>query len=240
VNEPIPLAAADISPPRDKVLAQLGIPAGTVLADRIERIIERAGDALAGTVAPVGVLADISGDAFAAVYAGAGRNAVLTPVAAIARNAEHLALFAITLGQPLSAAVAECFAGADFALAYVLDAMASVAADRAAAVAERWYARTLRERGWSTPDGAVLRYSPGYCGWDITGQRRLFDYLKPEHIGITLTDSCLMQPLKSVSGVLIAGPREIHRFPPNYDFCERCEERTCRDRLAALAAAARA
>jgi hypothetical protein len=43
-----------------------------------------------------------------------------------------------------------------------------------------------------------------------------------------------MQPLKSVSGVLIAGPRTIHRFHPAYDFCDRCKARTCRDRLSAL------
>ena len=237
MNETIPLAFGDVSPPRDAVMARIGIPPGTVLADRIERIYERATEMLAGTVAPVGVLADIPRETFLDLYHGAERNAAASPVAAIAPKGEHLALFAVTLGHPTSAAVAECFKGADFALAYVLDAMASVAADAAAEASERWYARTLRERGWSTPDGAALRYSPGYCGWDVTGQRGLFAYLKPERIGLTLTDSCLMQPLKSVSGVLIAGPRAIHRFPPTFDFCARCEERTCRDRLAALAAA---
>jgi Vitamin B12 dependent methionine synthase, activation domain len=239
VNQAIPLAFGDVAPPRDAVLARIGIPPGTVLADRIERIIDRAADALAASVAPVGLLADVSREAFLDMYHGGEHNAAESPVAAIAPKAEHLALFAVTLGHPTSAAVAEWFTGADFALAYVLDAMASVAADTAAEAAERWYGRALREGGWSTPDAAVLRYSPGYCGWDVTGQRALFAYLKPERIGLTLSDSCLMQPLKSVSGVLLAGPRAIHRFPPTFDFCGHCEERTCRDRLAALASAAR-
>jgi len=240
VNGAIPLAASDLAPARDAVLAQLGIPAGTTLSGPVEETYGRAAERFAALVAPAGVLADLSAEAFAEVYAGDGRNAPRTPVEAIAAKAEHRALFAVTLGQPLGEAVAAGFAHEDFALAYLIDAMASVAADAAAGVAERWYARALREHGWATPDGAVLRYSPGYCGWDITGQRRLFAYLRPERAGITLTDSCLMQPLKSVSGVLIAGPRAIHRFPPDYDFCERCGERTCRDRLAALAVAARA
>jgi hypothetical protein len=47
-----------------------------------------------------------------------------------------------------------------------------------------------------------------------------------------------MQPLKSVSGAMIAGPRAIHRFPPTYPFCESCEARTCRDRLRELFARA--
>ena len=80
----------------------------------------------------------------------------------------------------------------------------------------------------------VLRYSPGYCGWHISGQRRLFDYLDPGQIGITLRESFLMDPLKSVSGVLIAGPREIHRFTDDYDFCDQCDTRGCRQRLRAL------
>jgi hypothetical protein len=239
VNEVLALASEDVFPAREAVLRRLGIPPGTELAERIERIYEQGSELLTGTIAPAGVVAEIPPAEFQAVYRGEGRNPAATPVARISGKAEHLALFAVTLGQPTSAAVAQCFAGADFAVAYMLDAMASVAADTAADAVERRYGRTLRERGWATPGGAVLRYSPGYCGWDITGQRRLFDYLRPERIGLTLTDSCLMQPLKSVSGVLIAGPRAIHRFPPTFDFCERCEERTCRDRLAALLVAAR-
>jgi hypothetical protein len=228
---------ADLAPDRDAVLERLGIPPETVLAERTEQIYAAATRILAESAAPAGVLADISVEEFRAVYDGEGRNAERSPVADISDRAEHLALFAVTLGEPASQAVHGRLAEQDFALAYVLDAMASVAADDIADLAERRFAAMLRERGWETPDGAVLRYSPGYCGWDVTGQRTLFAYLKPERVGLTLTDSCLMKPLKSVSGVIIAGPRAIHRFPPTYDFCERCEERTCRSRLRALAAA---
>ena len=224
----------DLAPHRDAVLERLGIPPGTVLAERTERIYAAAAGILAENAAPAGVLAGISLDEFRAVYAGEGRNAEPSPVAAISGRAEHLALFAVTLGEPVTRAVRDRLAEQDFALAYVLDAMASVAADDVADLAERRFATTLQERGWATPDGAVLRYSPGYCGWDVTGQRKLFAYLNPGRIGLTLTDSCLMQPLKSVSGAVIAGPRTIHRFPPSYDFCDSCEARTCRDRLAAL------
>ena len=60
----------------------------------------------------------------------------------------------------------------------------------------------------------VLRYSPGYCGWHVSGQINLFNTLTPEKIGITLGESCLMNPLKSVSGVLVAGPPNIHISTP--------------------------
>lgn len=228
------LAAAAVSPGRADVLAQIGIPEGTVVSAHIERLYSAAAELFAEHVAPAGVLADISVAEFADVYRGEGRNEPSSPVGEILGRAEHLALFVVTLGEGISRALQRCFAADDVALAYTLDAMASVAADGAADLAERRYDGVLRGRGWATPDGAVLRYSPGYCGWDVTGQRKLFAFLRPERIGLSLTESCLMQPLKSVSGVMIAGPRAIHRFPATYDCCDRCEARTCRDRLRAL------
>lgn len=227
-------ARADITPARRAVLSQLGVPEGAVVPAQIERLADEAAELFAEHAAPAGLLLEASVAEFAEVYRGEGRNAPGSPVAEIFVRAEHLGLFVVTLGEGISRALQRCFTAEDFALAYTLDAMASAAADGAADLAERRFDGVLRARGWATPDGAVLRYSPGYCGWDITGQRRLFAFLRPERIGLSLTESCLMQPLKSVSGVVIAGPRAIHRFAPTYDFCDQCETRTCRDRLGAL------
>jgi hypothetical protein len=80
----------------------------------------------------------------------------------------------------------------------------------------------------------VLPYSPGYCGWHVTGQRRLFDRLEPQRIGVTLNSSCLMQPLKSVSGVLVIGPSSIHEFDNDFDFCALCSTYQCRARIGLL------
>jgi hypothetical protein len=219
---------------REAALAQMGIPHGTAVPPRIERLYDDAAAIFVETAAPAGVRREIDVDGFASVYDGEGRNAADSPLAEIHPRAERIALFAVTIGAATSEALEQCFEAQDFALAYALDAIASVAADDVADLAERGWADALREAGWETPDGDVLRYSPGYCGWDVTGQKRLFASLQPAAIGLTLTDSCLMQPLKSVSGVLIAGPRDIHRFRPDYDFCERCETRTCRERLRTL------
>jgi len=223
-----------LAPDRTAVLQHLGIPPGSQISERIEHLYASGADLFSRRAAPAGIVAEIAMDAFAELYRGEGRNAPAGPVAEIFPRAEHLAVFAVTLGTPIGTALNQCFEAGDFALAYMLDALASVAADEVAELAERRFSSTLRERGWATADGVALRYSPGYCGWDVSGQKRLFAYLQPAVIGLTLTESCLMQPLKSVSGVLIAGPRTIHRFRPTYDFCERCEDRTCRHRLRAL------
>ena len=65
----------------------------------------------------------------------------------------------------------------------------------------------------------------------ISGQARIFQFLCPEEIGITLNASYLMQPIKSVSGVLVVGRREIHSFVPKYPFCDGCDTHQCLDRM---------
>jgi hypothetical protein len=80
----------------------------------------------------------------------------------------------------------------------------------------------------------VLPYSPGYCGWHISGQRALFRHLEPERIGITLNTSFLMQPLKSVSGVLVVGDPRIHEFDNDFDFCAECATLDCRARIGSV------
>jgi hypothetical protein len=227
-------AAGEVSPRREAVLEQMGIPRGRTVPPHVDRLYDAAAEIFRETAAPAGTCREIAAEEFATVYRGEGLNAPDSPVAEIFPRAERLALFAVTIGYATSEALDRCFQTQDFALAFTLDAIASVAADDVADLAERRYAAELRARGWESADGDVLRYSPGYCGWDVTGQRRLFAALEPAVVGITLTDSCLMQPLKSVSGVLIAGPRVIHRFRPTYPFCACCETRTCRERLRGL------
>lgn len=54
-------------------------------------------------------------------------------------------------------------------------------------------------------------YSPGYCGWPLEEQRLLFPLLPDDISGITLTDSCLMLPIKSVSGIIGIGKDVIKK-----------------------------
>lgn len=179
---------------------------------------------------PVGVQEEIRTEDFAAVFAGEGQNEPDAPLAGVFPRAERLALFAATLGPEVSRRIAELFAAQDFALGAVLDAVASMAADGMTAVLEQRLAARLAEAAPRGPAPAVLAYSPGYCGWHVSGQRRLFARLRPEEAGVTLRPSCLMEPLKSVSGVLVAGAPAIHRFDDRFGFCAACATHACRAR----------
>jgi hypothetical protein len=222
--------AAESAPEGSEVLSLQGLPPGAEPPPRIAALLEAARAAYLETAEPRAVAGGISREAFADVYRGEGRNAPETPLEVVFPQADHLALFTATVGGGVTARIRELFDRNEPALAAMLDSVASAAADRLAGLLGP---RVQAAAGLG--DGCrVLAYSPGYCGWHVSGQRALFAFLKPEEIGVTLNPSCLMEPLKSVSGVLVAGPREIHRFAPAFAFCADCREKPCRERIASL------
>jgi hypothetical protein len=225
---------ADTLPDRREVLRLQGIPAGVEPSARVVEIFEAAVDMYAEAAEPRALLACISQEAFAEVFRGEGRNAPVTPVEAVVPRADALALFVATVGARVTDRIRDLLAHNEPALAVMLDAVASAAADRLTCLLA---ARFDSAEGRAGRSGLVtLGYSPGYCGWHVSGQRALFACLGADAIGVTLNESCLMHPLKSVSGVLAAGPADIHRFTPAWAFCADCRNRTCLTRMKQLPA----
>jgi hypothetical protein len=216
-------------PAERDVLESQGMPERERLPERVTVLLDEAMRLFEDLSQPRALFQDASIPEFEPIYRGEGLNEKETPLENVYPQAEALALFAATLGEPVSSRISELFAENDPALGYMLDAVASVSADRLATLLSD---RLLRRLGGAGI--AVLPYSPGYCGWHISAQRRLVDSLRPEEIGIRLSDSYLMQPLKSVSGVLVAGPGEIHRVRPKFSFCEECKTRSCGERMASV------
>ena len=74
-----------------------------------------------------------------------------------------------------------------------------------AAAIEEWTDEAEREIRHELKNGETLvsRYSPGYGDWPLEAQRRLFELLDaPRTVGVSLTDSLLMVPSKSVSAII--------------------------------------
>jgi hypothetical protein len=63
------------------------------------------------------------------------------------------------------------------------------------------------------------RYSPGYCGWRVSEQEKLFKMFPTDFCSIKLTDSMMMDPVKSVSGIIGAG-REVKYDPYTCNLCD--------------------
>ena len=234
MTEILKFNAAEIVPQRAPVLAHQGIAAGRTVSAAVEAIWCEARDLFGHVAEPVAMFGEITGAEFARVYEGVGQNEPRTPVGDVAPRAERLALFVATLGPRISRDIAERFESNDFALGCMLDSVASIAADILATRLERRYRDGLESAGEVRAEARALCYSPGYCGWHISGQGKLFEFLRPGQIGITLRESFLMDPLKSVSGVVLVGPREIHEFDMDYAFCAECRTRSCRARINAM------
>lgn len=234
MKEIIEISVNDVKPDRDDVLKTQGIPPGNEPPEKVQKLFKRAMDLFLEFAQPMGIISNISIPEFEAVYYGEGLNEKRTPLDEIFKKADSLALFALTLGEKVSQKIDELFGANEFALGSMLDSVASVATDKAADSVENHFFNLLSEKGKITPSTGMLRYSPGYCGWHTSGQKKLFEFLHPEEIGITLLDSYLMKPLKSMSGVIVVGDREIHNFKDSYPFCSLCKTHSCRDRIRAL------
>ena len=79
-------------------------------------------------------------------------------------------------------------------------------------------------------DGFVIsrRFSPGYCDWDVSQQKMIFEAVNADSIGVHLTDECLMIPKKSISGIIGIGHSEGGL--EDYNPCTTCDKRDCLER----------
>ena len=234
MKEILPLEPIRQAPPRNVVLGRQGIPEGHAVSERIEQIAETSMALYESLAEPRGMVAEVSLAEFQGIFDGEGNNELPAPLPGIVKEADGLALFAATVGNAVSRKIEELFQENDPATACMLDGIASDRAEAATTLLAQAFLETLVQRGKVTHEARALPYSPGYCGWHITGQRKLFAFLKPEQIGISLSESSLMSPIKSVSGVLVVGRPEIHDFENDFDFCLDCATWECRSRIASL------
>ncbi|MFC1521655.1 vitamin B12 dependent-methionine synthase activation domain-containing protein [Elusimicrobiota bacterium] len=183
---------------------------------------------------PTGIMREIPVSDFADIFQGEGKNEEETPIAQVFPKADRMALFAATLGRKISQKIEELFKADEFVVGTILDSAASLGADNCARAIETLFFNGLTEKKQAGHSSKALRYSPGYCGWHISGQKKLFAFLHPEKISIDLMESYLMNPLKSVSGVIVCGHQDIHDFENSYAFCGDCKTQSCRERMSAL------
>lgn len=134
---------------------------------------------------------------------------------------ELVIAFIATAGPRVEALASELMASAQELPAMIVNA---VGAERAEA-AESAVIQCVHQRVRAIGYGPTLPYSPGYCGMALTEQRKLFRMFKGTTAGVTLTDACLMRPIKSVSGLIGLAP--AHAVEAEGSPCDRCELHTC-------------
>jgi len=158
---------SEITPSAEDLYLSQAMPTGATIPEPVAGIAHSAIDRFQELARPMAVVDDISLDQFREIYPGDGHNDISTPLTEIYPLAEHIALFAGTVGDVLLAEITRLFDIGDLALAMMLDAAATEGAERFVNVLEDRFS----DRFSPGSGRAVLAYSPGYCGWHLSGQR---------------------------------------------------------------------
>jgi hypothetical protein len=126
---------------------------------------------------------------------------------------------AVTLGPKLETKVKDLFDEAKPAEAYILDTAGSIAITEAGGIL--W--EKIRQDAASKGFKKGLRRTPGCRGIEIETQQWIFERLAAPELGITLTESCMMHPRKSLSFLARFGGKFKGTFPckgcPQYSDC---------------------
>lgn len=135
------------------------------------------------------------------------------------RNSEMLAVFGCTVGSEITDRSKKYMSEGDYLEGYVADLAGSLLAEAAMDFVHKKLKEEMGQKGLKVTN----RYSPGYCKWDVAEQHILFSLLPENFCGITLSDSALMNPIKSVSGVIGIGANVRYQ---KY-VCNACAESNC-------------
>ena len=135
------------------------------------------------------------------------------------RNSEQIAFFICTAGKEISDLSRELMLGENPVLGYVYDILGSLTVEMAMDKVHQ----QIRDKLAAEELKLTNRYSPGYCNWGVTDQYKLFSLFPEDCCGISLTESSLMNPIKSVSGLFGIGKEVKYR---EYT-CELCGMTDC-------------
>ncbi len=141
----------------------------------------------------------------------------------ICKDADKVAFAIVTIGDKLENKVKELFQKGEATRAAILDAIGSLAVETTANLLSYEINEIAENQGYNT----TKRFGPGYGNWAVEGQDIIFNNLDgaEKKLGVTLTSSKIMVPLKSVSFVVKLGKSAMEEINKGCDYCnlkEKC------------------
>lgn len=140
-------------------------------------------------------------------------------IAQYLKSSESLIFIVVTLGDVYERLFDSFKSKNDYLEMYLVDKMASDIVESAADKLEK----LIEENLASTALKITNRYSPGYCGWNVSEQKKLFSLLPNGFCGVSLNESAMMIPVKSISAVIGIG---INAERQDYN-CSICDDEFC-------------
>lgn len=136
-------------------------------------------------------------------------------IASAMKKAESIAVFTATLGCEFDNWLHQIKMEDDIVKEFVANSLGSIVAEGVVSN----LMKTLEKEMLCKDLHISNNYSPGYCDWPLEEQRKLFTLLPDGISGIELTDSCLMIPVKSVSGIVAIG-KDVKKKAYKCDICQ--------------------
>lgn len=135
------------------------------------------------------------------------------------KKSDSIALFLCTAGEEIGRRSRKAMHEKDLLRGYIFDVTGSELVEAAADLMQSELEKSAAESGIKITN----RYSPGYCGWNVEEQHKLFGLIPDNYCGIRLTESALMDPEKSVSGIIGLGSN----VKSNPYTCKICDMKDC-------------
>ncbi len=135
------------------------------------------------------------------------------------KNSESFAFFICTAGEQISKRSRELLKKDQVLESYIADLLGSVIVEEAMDIIHKELSEDMEKQGLKTTN----RYSPGYCDWKVDEQHQLFQLFPEQFCGVTLSETALMHPVKSVSGTIGIGKNvTYHKY-----VCHACTSVNC-------------
>ena len=142
-------------------------------------------------------------------------------------GAEKVIILAATVGDDIEEHVTKYFAEDRYAYSVLLDAAATTAVEQIADAMEKAIQPKASAQGYTMR----WRFSPGYGDWSMEQQPELLRTSKADKIGISLSESLMLIPRKSITAIIGlvregTGTPKLHS--PNG--CAACDQLNCPSR----------
>ena len=140
------------------------------------------------------------------------------------KKSEMTILAISTIGNKLESLSKAFLKKGNLAQGVILDAIASHAAEQAAEYVNQEILKEIADK--IKGKDITCRFSPGYCMWELDkGQTTIFELLEGSKIGVSLTSSLMMNPVKSVSFAINIG-KEVDK-ELGIRSCKNCNMINC-------------
>jgi hypothetical protein len=208
---------------RDSVCRNLGYLSDYKLTPRVSSLIDEYSTQSYHLIEPAYsyVIKNIEGVRKTCVYIEGSIVFESEVIAKLLKPCSKVALLIVTIGSRLEDMVGQLSRHKRLLQASVLDAIGSVAVESVADIVQEKIREEAGEQGYVIS----RRFSPGYCDWAIRQQTEVFRAMNGNKAGVRLTESLLMVPQKSISGIIGMGTSQskVDRYNP----CHTCNKRNC-------------